>query len=102
MDKPQKDKAEQMVRNGKTIAHIARELGLDWGEVSAYVSSVCAFSWLGAKVGITNRLGKLKSEDDQDARQKLTVEIAERVNYIYYEGRRLSRELEHARKTCGD
>lgn len=101
MNEDQKTIAEQMAREGKTIARISKELGVSWDEVSAHVRSVHALSWQGAKMSITNRLNKLKREKKQSTREQLVDEAAKCVDYLYYEGKNLSKKVDRARNALG-
>ena len=96
MDEKQKASAVQMALGGKTIAQISKELGAEWGEVSAHVRSEGALSWQGAKMSITNRLTKLKNERNKAQREKLVAEATELVNYIYYSGKELRDKIGRA------
>ena len=92
------DKAEQMIHEGKTIVQICDELQVGWKEVSDHLRSVDARSWQGAKQVITRRLKSLVKENDRDAREKLVDEASMWINYLYYDGKRLSRQVDRARK----
>ena len=98
MTDPKMERAEKMARDGKDIVEISRELGVEWSEVSDYVRSVHARSWRGAKKLITHRLKRLTKEKDQSTREQLADEAARWINYLYYEGKRMSRQVERARK----
>ena len=87
-------KAEQMAHQGKTIVQICNELDVDWKEVSNYLHSVDARSWQGAKQVITRRLKRLVKENNQSAREKLADEADMWINYLYYDGKRLSRQVD--------
>ena len=50
-------------------------------------------------MSITNRLKLLKRETDPDKREQLVGQTASLVNYIYYEGKTLSRKINRARNT---
>lgn len=101
MNEDQRAIAEQMAREGKTIARISKELGVSWGEVSAHVRSVHALSWQGAKMSITNRLNRLKRERNRSTREQLVDEAAKCVDYLYYEGKNLSKKVDRARNALG-
>ena len=101
MNQVQKSKAEQMARESKTIARISTELGVSWAEVSAHVRSVNALSWQGAKMSITNRLNRLKRERNRSTREQLVDEAAKCVDYLYAEGKNLSKKVDRARNALG-
>ena len=84
---------ERMSGAGKTIAQISKELGLDYWVVWNH-----ARSWQGTKWVITNRLRRLEKEQDQSAREKMVREVAECVDYFYYQGKHLGGQIERARK----
>ncbi len=84
---------EQMAGEGKTIAQISKELSLDYWLVWNH-----ARSWQGTKWVITNRLKRLEKEQDQTTREQMVREVAECVDYFYYQGKRLGGQIERARK----
>ena len=98
MNEEQMETAERMARDGSTIEQIRRELGLEWGEVSEYLNSVDAPSWLGAKNRITNRLNDLRSENDQAAREKLVDAADKWVDYLYDNAKHMRDRVDLARK----
>lgn len=86
-------KAKLMADEGKTIAQISEELGVDYYLLWSHVRS-----WQGTKQMITRRLNRLVKEQDQSTREQLVSEIQECVDYFYYQGRRLGSQVERARK----
>ncbi len=84
---------DRMAREGKTIAQISRELGMEYWEVWSQVRG-----WRGTKWMITNRLRRLATENDQATREKLANEADESVKYLYNEGQRLSSKVDRIRK----
>ena len=62
------------------------------------MDSVDATSWQGAKMIITNRLNSLVKENDQFVREQLKDEAKKWIDYLYYDGKRLSRKVDRARK----
>ena len=101
MTRQQQQQAEQMARNGKTIADIHTALGVDYWEVWEHVTSVRAYSWQGAKSIITRRLNSLVRANNSQRRRDLAKEAREYVDYLYYEGKRLGGALERVRKALG-
>ena len=94
----QKERVEQMVGQGKTIVQICEEMDLEWKEVAQFLYSVDKTSWLGAKKVITNRLKSLIKENEESTRKDLAKEAAKWIDYLYYDGKRLSHQVEQARK----
>ena len=90
-------KIEQMAGAGKTIAQISKELNLDYWLVWNH-----ARSWQGTKWVITNRLRRLEKEQNQYIREQMLREIAECVDYFYYQGKHLGSQIERARKALGN
>ena len=82
-----------MADGGKRIVEIADALGLEWRAVRKNVD----LNWLGAKKQITIRLKKLSTENDPEKRAELIEEIDRRVDYLYYRGRDLGRQIDRAR-----
>ena len=101
MNDEQKAKAVQMVKQGKTIVSISRELGLEWAEVSECVHSEGALSFQGAKSRITNRLNKLRTEKDTTKREQLVDEVSNLFNYIYFSGKDMGKAIDRARIALG-
>ena len=87
------EKAKQMAGVGKTIAQISEELGVDWRLVWGHVRSR-----QGTKQIISRRLKRLINEQDQSEREQLVNEVAECVDYLYYQGKSLGSQVERARK----
>ena len=87
------EKAKQMGDAGRTIAQISKELGVDYWLVWNHVRS-----WQGTKWVITNRLKQLAKEQDHADRERMVNEIAECVDYLYYQGKQLGSQVERARK----
>ena len=101
MTTPMLDMAVQMARDGKSIADIHTDLGLDYWEVWNHIrtSGGTDFSsWRGAKWIVTHRLNLLVKEKDPSKRQELSDQAKECAKYIYEEGQRLSRKIHRARK----
>ena len=98
MTSPVLERAEQMARDGKTIVQISAELDVDWSEVAGHIRSLDVRSWQGAKQLITRRLNRLKTEPDEAAREQLAVEADKWIDYLYYEAKRLSRQIDQARR----
>ena len=90
-------RAKQMADEGKTIAQISEELGVDYWLVWSQVRS-----WQGTKQMITRRLNRLIKEPDQSVREQLVSEVRECVDYFYYQGRHLGSQVERARKVLND
>ena len=86
---------KQMAHEGKTIAQIGKDLGVDYWEVWNHAER----SWRGTKWVITNRLNQLKTERDPDARIQLANEAAECVEYLYRRGIRMGDQIQRARNT---
>ena len=87
----QRGRAEEMARRGRMISTIARELRVDYGDVWTFLSSVDAYSWLGAKRIVTNRLNAMVKSSRSSTRQELADQAYDMVEYLYY-----------AAKTLGD
>ena len=84
---------EQMAGQGMTIAQISKEMGIDYWLVWNH-----ARSWQGTKWVVTNRLKRLAKESNQAIREQMVEEIAECVNYFYYQGKHLGSQIKRARK----
>jgi epoxyqueuosine reductase QueG len=92
------EKVEQMVKEGKTIVQICKDLDMEWKDVSKFLHSVDKKSWRGAKHVISLRLNRLKKEKDESERGKLAEEAAKWIDYLYEDGKRLSRQADQARR----
>ena len=93
LDKATIAEIRRMADEGKRIVEIADKLGLEWKLVRKNVD----LNWLGAKRQVTTRLDKLRTENDPDKRAKLVEQIDRRVDYLYYRGRDLGRQVNRAR-----
>ena len=80
------DQAEQMARAAKPISKIQEILREDYDELWDYLSSIEAYSWVGAKRITTRRLKSLVTETDRKKRQELADEARYYVDYLYYQG----------------
>ena len=81
------DKAEQMARQGKPITKIQEKLNVEnYDEIWAYLNSIGAYSWIGAKSIVTRRLKSLVVEPKRARRQELADEARHMVDYLYYQG----------------
>jgi thiamine pyrophosphate-dependent acetolactate synthase large subunit-like protein len=98
IDRGKEEKIELMVKQGKTIVQICKELDLEWKDVAKFLHSVDMKSWNGAKQVITRRLNRLKTEKDESAREKLAEEAAKWIAYLHADGKRLSRQVDRARQ----
>lgn len=98
LDQATIDEIRRQARQGKTIAQIGKELRVDYWEVWNHAER----SWLGTKWIITNRLNRLAKENDPAERRRLADEADECVGYLYYEGRRMGRQIDRARKTLNE
>ena len=98
MTRQQQQQAEQMARNGTTIADIHAALGVDYWDVWEHVTSVRAYSWQGAKSIVTRRLNSLVKVSNSQKRRDLAKEAAEYVDYLYYEGKRPADTLKRVRR----
>ena len=99
------DTAVQMSRGGRTLTSISRELGVEWLEVFRYVRETQGTdwsTWQGAKTIITRRLKSMAVSNDPERREQLRLEVAAAVDYLYYEGKRLSTKIDRARKALSD
>lgn len=94
----QKERIERMAAEGRTIVQICKELDLEWRNVSQFLEAVDKKSWSSAKKVITNRLNRLKIEQDDDARKKLAEDAAKWIDYLYEDGKRLGDQAAQARK----
>ena len=96
------DRAVQMAREGDSIENIRKAVEADWFEVWQYVKEAQGTqwsTWQGAKSVITRRINKMVTTNDRETREELKKEVAECVNYLYYEGKRLRGKIERARKS---
>ena len=98
MTTEQQNQAVAMARNGKTVAQIERDLGVDYWDIWEHIRSVGAYSWQGAKWIITRRLNSLVRENSKTRRKKLAEEANEMVEYLYYQGRRLGRMVDRVKR----
>ena len=101
LTKEQRERAEEMVRGGKTIAEIHRVLRVPYRDIWAFSASVDAPSWLGAKRIITRRLGDMVKSSSRARRVELAAEANEMVEYLYYEGRDQGDMVERVRRIVG-
>lgn len=95
------DLAVQMAKEGKTIASIHKELGVDYWEVWQHVRDVEGTEWSGwngAKWIITHRLNRLVKERDEAKRKQLRDEADECVKYLHNAAKRLSRKVDKIRR----
>lgn len=92
------DRAEQMARDGKPISKIQETLHADYNEIWAYLNSIGAYSWIGAKRIITLRLRSLVAETDRARRQELADEARHMVDYLYYQGVKQARILDKVKR----
>jgi hypothetical protein len=98
LSKVQASQAGQMARDGKPITKIRDVLQLDYDIIWAYLNSVGAYSWIGAKSIVTRRLKSLVSESDRTRRQDLADDASHMVDYLYYQGVRQGKTLEKVKK----
>ena len=91
-------KIEDMVQSGKTIVYICNKLGLEWLDVVKFLGSVDKTSWQGAKMITTIQLNALVKETDPAKRKELAAEAKKWIDYLYYDGKRLSQKVDRARK----
>ena len=89
--------ANRMASEAYTIEDIRKHLGLDypgaWQEVRRHVDS-----WLGTKRQITIRLNNLASEPDPVRRQELKGELAERIDFLYYQAHDVAEKVYRVRE----
>ena len=96
------DRAVQMTRSGRTLTSISRELEVEWLEVFRYVREVQGTdwsTWVGAKRIITRRLKSMAASNDPEKREHLRVEVADAVDYLHTEAKRLRDKIDRARKS---
>ena len=101
LTKEQRERAEEMVRGGKTIAEIHRALRVPYRDIWAFSKSVDAPSWLGAKRIITRRLSDMVKSSSRARRVELAAEANEMVEYLYYECRDQGDMVERVRRIVG-
>ncbi len=92
------DRAEQMARDGKPISKIQETLHADYDEIWAYLNSIGAYSWIGAKSIVTRRLKSMVVEPKRARRQELADEARHMVDYLYYQGVEQARILGKVKK----
>jgi len=92
------DQAEQLARAGKPISKIQEVLQVDYDEIWAYLNSIGAYSWIGAKSIITRRLKSLVADTDRARRQDLVHEAQHMVDYLYYQGVEQASVLDKVKK----
>lgn len=95
LDKATIGEINKRISLGHTYASISKELDLDWWTVRKHAKS----GWLGTKVQITNRLNKLRDENDPAKREKLVKEVSERITYLYEGGKALGKTIDRIEKT---
>ncbi len=99
------DRAVQMALEGRSIQQICDELGTEWRETWDHVRNARGtegVTWHSARWRITNRLNRMVRERDWEVRAQLRTEIAECVNYIFAQARRVQNRVDRARKTLNE
>lgn len=94
---PKKEQIRELIRSGKSIVVICDKLKLDYPVVQAFLWEEGTLPWQGAKRIISLRLRQLRGATKREDRERLTDEIHEQVDYLYYAAKHLSSQLEKVR-----
>ena len=94
-----KEQIRNRIAKGDSISSICRDLKQEYTIVQAFCWREGILPWTGAKRYITGRLNRLAQARRQSDRQQLADEIKEKVDYIYYAAKELTRQKEKAKKS---
>ena len=98
LDKRDIDDIIRQAKEGKSIAKISEELGIDYWEVYCAAYGAGERSARGVKTMISNRLKKLESVSDSAGKEKLLTEINELVWHLYSRYQDNQQKLDQIRK----
>lgn len=93
------DQIRDAIGKGESIRSISDETGEEYAVIQSFCWREGILSLTGAKNYATRRLNRLVAARRQDDREQLVEEIKEKVNYIYYAARELTRQKEKAKKS---
>jgi hypothetical protein len=96
---PKKRQIRDLISRGKSIVDICDRLKLDYSVVQTFLWEEGTLPWQGAKRVISVRLRQLRSATKRDDRERLTDEVRQQVDYLYYAAKRLSDQVEMIRKS---
>ena len=94
-----KQQIREFISRGKSIVDICSRLKLDYPVVQTFLWEEGTLPWQGAKRVISLRLRRLRSATKREDRERLTDEVREQVDYLYYAAKRLSGQIEMIRKS---
>lgn len=89
-------KIKRMIKQGYMISEISHELRVPWGDVKHELASQGISSWTGAKSALTTSIRKLETENDPIVRKKLADDARKWVNFLFENGKELSRQAKNA------
>jgi len=96
---PKKERIRELIGTGKSIVDICNKLKLDYLVVQTFLWEEGTLPWQGAKRIVAIRLRQLKGATKREDRERLTGEIREQVDYLYYAAKHLSNQLEKVRSS---
>jgi hypothetical protein len=99
LPEPTKEKIRELIGTGKSIVDICDKLKLDYPVVQTFLWEEGTLPWQGAKRIIAIRLRQLTGATKREDRERLTGEIHEQVDYLYYAAKHLSDQLEKVRSS---
>jgi len=99
MPEPKKRQIRELISHGKSIVDICSRLKLDYAVVQTFLWEEGSLPWQGAKKIISLRLRQLRSATKREERERLTDEVRQQVDYLYYAAKRLSGQIETIKKS---
>ena len=96
---PKKQQIRELISTGKSIVSICGKLKLDYPVVQTFLWEEGTLPWQGAKRIISLRLRQLRGATKREDRERLTNEVREQVDYLYYAAKHLSSQIEIIRKS---
>jgi len=94
-----KEQIRGKIGRGESISGISEGLGQEYVVVQSFCWREGILPWTGAKNYVTRRLNRLRQTRRQSDREQLVNEIKEKVDYIYYAAKELTRQKEKAKKS---
>lgn len=96
---PKKQQIRELISTGKSIVDICSKLKLDYPVVQTFLWEEGTLPWQGAKRIISLRLRQLRAATKREDRERLTDDVHEQVDYLYYAAKQLSSQIEMIRKS---
>lgn len=94
-----KEQIRGKIGRGESISSISDDLGQEYAVVQTFCWREGILPWTGAKNYVTRRLNRLGQTRRQSDREQLVNEIREKVDYIYYAAKELTRQKEKVKKS---